>query len=113
MLGSLSHAFGVLLRWLRDQQGLGQREVAEAAGISQSKLARLERGAGALAVDDVAPLASALHVGPLELDRAARLLHADPAREDGSAGWPTRAVFAAWNNVSAAQLGLFAVEEAS
>jgi predicted ATPase/DNA-binding XRE family transcriptional regulator len=59
--GQTGLRFGGLLRQLRDQAGLTQDELAEAAGVSQRAISDLERGINATARKDTAVLlASAL-----------------------------------------------------
>jgi tetratricopeptide (TPR) repeat protein/transcriptional regulator with XRE-family HTH domain len=68
--------FGGLLRQLRDQAGLTQDELAEAARVSQRAISDLERGINATARKDTATLLA----GALGLDGPARQLFVDAAR---------------------------------
>jgi len=68
--------FGGLLRQLRDQAGLTQDELAEAARVSQRAISDLERGVNATARKDTALLLA----GALALDGPARELFVDAAR---------------------------------
>ena len=79
--------FGGLLRWLRDEAGLTQDELAEAAGVSQRAVSDLERGINATARKDTAVLLA----GALGLDGPARDLFIAAARGRG----PVEAVLSA------------------
>ena len=68
--------FGGLLRQLRDQAGLTQDELAEAARVSQRAISDLERGINATARKDTALLLA----GALDLDGPARDLFVAAAR---------------------------------
>jgi transcriptional regulator with XRE-family HTH domain len=68
--------FGGLLRQLRDQAGLTQDELAEAARVSQRAISDLERGINATARKDTAVLLA----GALGLDGPARELFIAAAR---------------------------------
>jgi transcriptional regulator with XRE-family HTH domain len=68
--------FGGLLRQLRDQAGLTQDELAEAAQVSQRAVSDLERGINATARKDTAVLLA----GALGLDGPARELFVAAAR---------------------------------
>ncbi len=68
--------FGGLLRQLRDQAGLTQEELAEAARVSQRAVSDLERGINATARKDTAMLLA----GALGLDGPARDLFVAAAR---------------------------------
>ena len=68
--------FGGLLRQLRDQAGLTQDELAEAARVSQRAISDLERGVNATARKDTATLLA----GALGLDGPARELFVAAAR---------------------------------
>src|SRR5262252_9976011 len=68
--------FGGLLRQLRDEAGLTQDELAEAAQMSQRAISDLERGINATARKDTAVLLA----GALGLDGPARELFVAAAR---------------------------------
>jgi transcriptional regulator with XRE-family HTH domain len=74
--------FGGLLRRLRDEAGLTQDELAEAARVSQRAVSDLERGVNATARKDTAVLLA----GALGLDGPARELFVAAARGRASAG---------------------------
>ena len=74
--------FGGLLRRLRDEAGLTQDELAEAAQVSQRAISDLERGVNATARKDTAVLLA----GALGLDGPARELFIAAARGRASAG---------------------------
>jgi tetratricopeptide (TPR) repeat protein/transcriptional regulator with XRE-family HTH domain len=74
--------FGELLRQLRDQAGLTQDELAEAAQVSQRAVSDLERGINATARKDTAVLLA----GALGLDGHARELFVAAARGRAPAG---------------------------
>src|SRR6185503_14320326 len=66
--GQAGLRFGGLLRQLRDQAGLTQDELAEAAQVSQRAISDLERGINATARKDTAVLLA----GALGLDAPTR-----------------------------------------
>ena len=74
--------FGGLLRRLRDQAGLTQDELAEAAAVSQRAISDLERGVNATARKDTAVLLA----GALGMDGPARELFVVAARGRAAAG---------------------------
>ncbi|HEY7143261.1 MAG TPA: helix-turn-helix domain-containing protein, partial [Streptosporangiaceae bacterium] len=74
--GQAALGFGGLLRRLRDQAGLTQDELAEAAQVSQRAISDLERGINATARKDTALLLA----GALGLDGPARDLFVAAAR---------------------------------
>jgi predicted ATPase/transcriptional regulator with XRE-family HTH domain len=74
--------FGGLLRQLRDDAGLTQEELAEAAQVSQRAVSDLERGINRTARRDTAGLLA----GALGLDGRARELFVSAARGRASAG---------------------------
>ena len=74
--------FGGLLRRLRDEAGLTQDELAEAARVSQRAISDLERGINATARKDTAVLLA----GALRLDGPARELFVAAARGKAPAG---------------------------
>jgi tetratricopeptide (TPR) repeat protein/transcriptional regulator with XRE-family HTH domain len=74
--------FGGLLRRLRDEAGLTQDELAEAAAVSQRAISDLERGVNATARKDTAVLLA----GALGLDGPARELFVAVARGRAAAG---------------------------
>ena len=74
--------FGGLLRQLRDEAGLTQDELAEAAQVSQRAISDLERGINATARKDTAMLLA----GALGLDGPARELFVAAARGRAAAG---------------------------
>ena len=74
--------FGALLRRLRDEAGLTQEELAEAAKVSQRAVSDLERGINATARKDTALLLA----GALGLDGPARELFVAAARGRAPAG---------------------------
>jgi len=84
--------FGGLLRRLRDEAGLTQDELAEAARVSQRAISDLERGINATARKDTAVLLA----GALGLDGQARELFVAAAR--GKA--PAAEVLAVWRAVA-------------
>lgn len=53
---------GKVLGYLRDQKGLGQKDLADAMGVTQPTLSRIENGQSALTVDQLALAASILKV---------------------------------------------------
>ena len=80
MAGQAGLGFGGLLRQLRDDAGLTQDELAEAARVSQRAVSDLERGINRTARKDTALLLA----GALGLDGPARDLFVAAAR--GQAG---------------------------
>jgi transcriptional regulator with XRE-family HTH domain len=82
--------FGGLLRQLRDDAGLTQEELAEAARVSQRAVSDLERGINRTARKDTAVLLA----GALGLDGRARELFVSAARGRASAGEVLAAVHA-------------------
>ena len=74
--GQAGLRFGGLLRQLRDEAGLTQDELAEAARVSQRAVSDLERGINATARKDTAVLLA----GALGLDGPARDLFIAAAR---------------------------------
>ncbi len=80
--GQVGLGFGGLLRRLRDEAGLTQDELAEAAQISQRAVSDLERGINATARKDTAVLLA----GALGLDGPARELFIAAARGRTPAG---------------------------
>ncbi len=80
--GRAALRFGGLLRQLRDQAGLTQDELAEAAEVSQRAISDLERGINATARKDTAVLLA----GALGLDGPARELFVAAARGRAPAG---------------------------
>lgn len=79
--------FGALLRQLRDEAGLTQEELAEAAQVSQRAVSDLERGVNATARKDTAMLLA----DALGLDAPTRELFVAAARGRG----PVEAVLSA------------------
>jgi transcriptional regulator with XRE-family HTH domain len=75
-------SFGGLLRRLRDEAGLTQDELAEAAQVSQRAISDLERGVNRTARKDTAVLLA----GALGLDGPARELFIAAARGRAPAG---------------------------
>jgi transcriptional regulator with XRE-family HTH domain len=57
--------FGDVLKTLRENAGLNQKELAERLGVDQASVSRWERGIGEPGVSMVVPLATILDV-PLE-----------------------------------------------
>ena len=80
--GQAGLRFGGLLRQLRDEAGLTQDELAEAARVSQRAVSDLERGINATARKDTAVLLA----GALGLDGPARELFVAAARGRAPAG---------------------------
>jgi tetratricopeptide (TPR) repeat protein/transcriptional regulator with XRE-family HTH domain len=80
--GQAGLGFGGLLRRLRDEAGLTQDELAEAAQVSQRAISDLERGINATARKDTALLLA----GALSLDGPARERFVAAARGRASAG---------------------------
>ena len=80
--GQAALRFGGLLRQLRDEAGLTQDELAEAAQVSQRAISDLERGINATARKDTAVLLA----GALGLDGQARELFVAAARGRAPAG---------------------------
>ena len=80
--GRAALGFGGLLRRLRDEAGLTQDELAEAAKVSQRAISDLERGVNATARKDTALLLA----GALGLDGHARELFVAAARGRAPAG---------------------------
>ena len=79
--GQAGLGFGGLLRQLRDEAGLTQDELAEAAQVSQRAVSDLERGVNATARKDTAVLLA----GALGLDGPVRALFVAAARGRGPA----------------------------
>ena len=79
--GQAGPGFGGLLRRLRDEAGLTQEELAEAAGVSQRAVSDLERGINRTARKDTALLLA----GALGLDGQPRDLFIEAARGRGEA----------------------------
>ena len=48
---------GVILRELREQQGLSQEKVSELSGVGQGHVARIEQGKYSVGIDTLAKLA--------------------------------------------------------
>jgi class 3 adenylate cyclase/tetratricopeptide (TPR) repeat protein/DNA-binding XRE family transcriptional regulator len=96
--GRAGLGFGGLLRRLRDDAGLTQDELAEAAAVSQRAISDLERGINATARKDTAVLLA----GPLGLDGPARELFVAAARGRVPAGEALAAVVEAAATGSAA-----------
>ncbi|HTZ27510.1 MAG TPA: tetratricopeptide repeat protein, partial [Streptosporangiaceae bacterium] len=92
MTGRAGLRFGGLLRQLRDQAGLTQDELAEAARVSQRAISDLERGVNATARKDTATLLA----GALGLDGPARQLFVDAARGRAPADEALAAAGNAW-----------------
>jgi tetratricopeptide (TPR) repeat protein/transcriptional regulator with XRE-family HTH domain len=80
--GQAGLGFGGLLRRLREDAGLTQDELAEAARVSQRAISDLERGINATARKDTAVLLA----GALGLDGPARALFVAAARGRAAAG---------------------------
>ena len=76
MTGQAGLGFGGLLRRLRDEAGLTQEELAEAARVSQRAVSDLERGINRTARKDTAVLLA----GALGLDGQAREMFVAAAR---------------------------------
>lgn len=76
MADNIAPAFGGLLRRLRDEAGLTQEELAEAAGLSPRSISDLERGVNQTARKDTARLLA----GALGLSGPQRALFAAAAR---------------------------------
>ena len=91
--GEAGLGFGGLLRRLRDEAGLTQEELAEAAGVSQRAVSDLERGINRTARKDTALLLA----GALGLDGQSRDLFIAAARGRG----PVAAVLAAREGLAA------------
>ncbi|MEV3989069.1 helix-turn-helix transcriptional regulator [Streptomyces sp. NPDC049837] len=60
-------AFGSQVRKLREQAGLSQEALANAAGIHRTYVSSLERGQRNVGLDNIVSLASALNVPPATL----------------------------------------------
>jgi transcriptional regulator with XRE-family HTH domain len=88
----IEHGVRQRLRQLRTEQGLTLQQVAERASIAISTLSRLESGKRRLALDHIAPLATALGVTTDELladpGREDPRVHRDPVSWDGMTLWP-------------------------
>jgi len=96
--GQAALSFGGLLRRLRDEAGLTQDELAEAAGVSQRAVSDLERGINATARKDTALLLA----GALGLDGPAREPFIAAARGRSPAGEALAAATGATGTGSAA-----------
>lgn len=59
--------FGTTVRRIREQRGLSQDRVCEAAGLSQRYLSALERGENSPTLTVILQLCNALGVSPSEL----------------------------------------------
>ena len=99
--GQAGLKFGGLLRRLRDEAGLTQDELAEAAGVSQRAVSDLERGVNVTARKDTAVLLA----GALGLDGPARELFVAAARGRVPAAQALAAVGAAGAGGPAAAAG--------
>jgi len=64
--------FGATLRELRNERGLSQWDVADAAGLDRNYVGMIERGERNPAVVNVVKIAKALGVSPAELFRSFR-----------------------------------------
>lgn len=58
---------GVILERLRSERGLDQKRMAELVGLGQSTWSRVENGASALTIEQLATTAAALGASPHEI----------------------------------------------
>lgn len=72
--GALTHALGKLIACRRKRAGLSQLQLANAVGISQSKMSRIEAGTAAPGVFELPRIAAHLGVTPEVLHRETRRL---------------------------------------
>lgn len=80
------------VRALRMARGLTQAQLAEAAGVNQATVSKVERGETNITIDKIEAIAAALRVEPVQLfdlpELQARALAAlsaiDPARRDAA-----------------------------
>ena len=80
------------VRELRLARGMTQAQLAEAAGVNQATVSKVERGETNITIDKIEAIAAALRVSPVQLfdlpELQARALAAlsaiDPARRDAA-----------------------------
>lgn len=63
---SLRDTFARNLRRLRNDRGMSQEELADAAGLDRTYISSLERSVYAVSIDKIQDLAKALKVDPAE-----------------------------------------------
>ena len=65
--GGFAKDFGKLVRALREQRGMSQEDLADAAALHRTHISLIERGQRTVRIDTVARLAFALRVQPGDL----------------------------------------------
>lgn len=85
---SIFQNLGRALRWLRDQRGKKQYEVAQAAGITKGMLCAYETGKQRPSLDTLDKLLAALGCGLIELHEALALVNGRYAPAPGSGKYP-------------------------
>jgi transcriptional regulator with XRE-family HTH domain len=65
--------FGMRVRQIREDRGMSQEELADAAELHRTHISLIERGQRSVRIDTVGRLAIALRVQPAELMPAVRL----------------------------------------
>jgi transcriptional regulator with XRE-family HTH domain len=60
-------AFGLRLKQLRDEAGLSQEDLADAAGLFRTYMSRIETGLANPTLTVICALSEALNIGPYEL----------------------------------------------
>ena len=73
MAKRFANQFGAIIRSLREEAGLSQEALAEAAGLHCTHISLIERGGRSVRLETVEALARALHAQPGELMPSIRL----------------------------------------
>ena len=66
-MAQLQHAFGTVLRRLRDERGLTQEDLAYESGLARTFIAKMETGRRQPSITTVFRLAESLGVRPSEI----------------------------------------------
>jgi transcriptional regulator with XRE-family HTH domain len=80
---AIREALRLVVREQRDRSGMSLRELADASGVDRNVINRIEQGGRRTYMDVIPGLASAFHMGPVELfaivyDRARTILESLP-----------------------------------